>query len=306
MINTKAFQFKVNKPPPSQNILCTYKGETIMSDDNITMLLGKKKTGKGIICQDFLHGSLSSGYSPLGFKWGKCPVDKKVYYFDTELSKSEFYTRLDILYKVIGENIYKLEAFNIKEMSIIERRKFIVDILNKKNDAYFIIIDVVSDLLIDFNSITESGEVLDLLQEVSVKNNAPILTTLHLNPSDNIGHVTKGRGHLGTLLGNKSQSTILTSKKQKKFKATFSDLRNGDLTDEEIHFIYNKKTLYKGVINNIDERDKKATCQMLNEKPCTLPELIKSNCNNTPKAIYERWVKENFNKRKGVKGKYFV
>lgn len=303
---TKAYKFNINQPPnKSRNILCSYKDAIIFSDDNISVLLGKKKTGKSIACQDFITGALYGGTSPLGFKWKECPKDKYVYYFDTELSTREFYDRLKLLSSNGEESLEKLQAYNIKGLSYNKRREFIQE-ATKRGDAYMIIIDVVSDLLIDFNSITESVEVVDIVQEVSLINNCPILLTLHLNPSDNIKQVTKGKGQLGVLLGNKTQSTLITSKIRLKnyFDLSFVDLRNGYLDNEHIKYMYDKDSLYKRIAYNKEEH----IDAILKETPMSINELVSKMSPFMTRHSIEKYVKSNksIKKRSGTKGKYYL
>lgn len=230
-----------------------YNGADIMSNENISSIIGKKKSRKTLLLLDIVRAAIT-GHSSLGFDVKTCPKNKKVYFFDTEMAKIDFYNRLDGLFK--GETPENLVAVNISDMSHKQRRNEIINV----RDAHIIFIDGVADLIIDFNDIHESREVVALIKRVAINNSCPVAVVQHLNPGDP-DFVDKGRGNLGTEIANKQVAAILVKAKGDVSEAKFRDVRNSLMFDKFVfsqdskNFVsLNTKdnaTLEKEVVNNL-------------------------------------------------------
>ena len=69
----------------------------------------------------------------------------------------------------------------------------------------FIVFDVVTDCIENFNDVRESMKFVDLLNETINDHNVTFLCVIHENPA--AGN-DKGRGHLGTELNNKASQVM--------------------------------------------------------------------------------------------------
>lgn len=67
----------------------------------------------------------------------------------------------------------------------------------------FVVLDVTSDCIEDFNKVDKSMELIDMMGRSINEHNVTFLCILHENPRSD-----KMRGHLGTELGNKSSTTM--------------------------------------------------------------------------------------------------
>jgi RecA-family ATPase len=108
------------------------------------------------------------------------------------------------------------EAETTEKVAILEKR-----IMRVKPDIVFI--DGIRDLLIDFNNIQQSHEIITRLLKLSGKYNCAIVCVLHTNKSN---FDTNMRGHLGTELLNKCSDVLEVEKKDNNFTVRHTDSRN--------------------------------------------------------------------------------
>ena len=71
------------------------------------------------------------------------------------------------------------------------------------DNPFFIVLDVSTDCIEDFNRVDKSMELIDLMNMAINEHNVIFLCIIHENPNSN-----KGRGHFGTELMNKSSTVI--------------------------------------------------------------------------------------------------
>ena len=83
---------------------------------------------------------------------------------------------------------------------------FINNIRKDYDGELCIAVDVATDLILDFNSVNETGEILDLFKLWMNKYNCAIIAIIHENPKGD-----KMRGHLGTELLNKASVAMQVS-----------------------------------------------------------------------------------------------
>ena len=83
-------------------------------------------------------------------------------------------------------------------------KAYLKHVRRKHNNHLFIVLDVVTDCIEDFNRTDNSMELTDMLNMAINTYNVTFLCIIHENPSSN----NKARGHLGTELMNKSSTVI--------------------------------------------------------------------------------------------------
>ncbi len=199
---------KISKPEPI--LIQTSTGIALFHYRNIStgaaaMKVGKTKQNIGFVTA-ILH--------PVGFMGYHCPkAEARVLFADTEQDGS------DTLEFVIGVNkclevpensvLDNFKALNMREVEKTERAKHIeAAIIDFKPD--FVIIDGLVDLCIDFNSIAESSATVEMLTTWASKYNCHLHTNIHVNKGANNSET---RGHLGQILRQKGEVTLLLSKK---------------------------------------------------------------------------------------------
>lgn len=85
-------------------------------------------------------------------------------------------------------------------------KNFIAEIrMIHPDDEFLIVIDVLSDLIVDFNSTADSMIAIDFLNEIINDFDCSVVAVLHENPNQN-SKESKMRGHAGTELLNKSSA----------------------------------------------------------------------------------------------------
>jgi len=136
----------------------------------------------------------------------------KIIYIDTEQSDYHILLILKRILDMVGESkMGNLMMFNFDAIDINQRRDFTKELIYNTKGVGLVIIDGIADLIYDTNNIEESSIMASDLRKWSVENDIHILNILHQNPSEN----SKMRGHLGTILTNKSETVIqITSDKE--------------------------------------------------------------------------------------------
>ena len=97
--------------------------------------------------------------------------------------------------------------FNFDALSTENRRNSVETLIYELEGVGVVIIDGISDLIYDTNDIRESAMMVDDLRKWATERDLHIVNVLHQNPSQS----EKMRGHLGTILTNKSETVIQIS-----------------------------------------------------------------------------------------------
>lgn len=193
---------------PKPDAVLFFNNQMVMSRQNISCVTGKAKVGKTflmtLINEAILHkgefqGVLSS-YLPKG--------KDKIIYIDTEQSKYHISLILQRIKAVISvEKLENVLMFNFDALSTEKRRNATETLLYAMEDVGVCIIDGIADLVFDTNDIRESANMVDDLRKWATERDIHIINVLHQNPSQS----EKMRGHLGTILTNKSETVIQIS-----------------------------------------------------------------------------------------------
>lgn len=134
---------------------------------------------------------------------------RNMVYIDTEQAKHRFQKMQKKILQLAGvaQDVPNYRAFQLRGLTIEERRKFIENIMQTTPNVGVLAIDGLVDLCTDFNASQPSRELMQWVMELSDKYKCLIFAVLHLNPGSN-----KVRGHLGTELQNKCDTIIQTKK----------------------------------------------------------------------------------------------
>ncbi|MFT6841495.1 MAG: hypothetical protein ACJASR_000256 [Psychroserpens sp.] len=126
------------------------------------------------------------------------------------------------------------QYFRVSSLKLAERndkrwmlKSYIEKIRGSLPHHIFIVLDVVTDCMFDFNNVSESLEFSDYLNRLCEEQECTILAIIHENPGSG-----KPRGHIGTELMNKASTNFAMSRYSKDvFKLEFKKLRNTGYTD---------------------------------------------------------------------------
>ena len=177
-------------------------GRVLLSRGNLATITGKPKSFK-----TFLNSGICAGVLEDEFLTFSCAIKSaRIMYIDTEQSKSHAQIVQHRIYKLCGYDIMnptpRLVYLTLREYSAKKRlERTIAAIEDWKPDL--VVIDGIRDLVLDFNNLEESGQVVGELMRLSSTCNCGILVVLHQNKND-----ANARGHLGSEICNKSETVV--------------------------------------------------------------------------------------------------
>jgi len=197
---------------PEPEVVLSFFDNMVMTRKNISCITGKAKVGKTFLLTLLNIAILNKGNYQNTLKSYLPKGRDKILYIDTEQSDYHILLILKRIQDCVGESkMDNLMMFNFDAIDIDQRRKFTKELIYNTPDIGLVIIDGIADLIYDTNNIEESSIMASDLRKWSVENDIHILNILHQNPSEN----SKMRGHLGTILTNKSETVIqITSDKE--------------------------------------------------------------------------------------------
>lgn len=198
--------------------IITYNETGIIYPNTINIIQGKKGVHKSrlteIFCGLMLSRNVCSTKKYLGMKRNMM-VHSVVLYVDTERNINDQFPYAIQKIKLLAGYSKEEEPPNLDYISLIdiprserfETLNEYIQVFRTKFEAYnlFIVFDVVTDCVENFNDVRESLKLVDMLNETINKYNVTFLCVIHENPS--AGN-DKGRGHLGTELNNKASQVI--------------------------------------------------------------------------------------------------
>ena len=201
----------------------------VFTRGNISCISGKAKSRK-----TFLINLLTSQFLELSHTAKVIIYDSEQALFHVQRSTKRIHRLLDW---DECKNNSQLRVFALRELSPEQRTEFVADTIARfKPDLVFI--DGVRDLLHDFNNITESSDIVNLLMKLSSENDCHICCVLHENKGD-----ASLRGHAGTELMNKAETVISVSKPPDCNHSTVEPKVCRNLPFEKFHFIVNDNGL---------------------------------------------------------------
>jgi RecA-family ATPase len=198
-----------------------------MPKGDVSSTKAKSKNGKSYLESIFVASLL--GYQ--GMNIHTLYPDGTVVYFDTEQNirnTARLAKRVHILLGWdIKSNNDRFNAYSLRSMPTDERLPYIEKIIsNIKPDL--VVIDGIADLINDFNNIEESSKVIDAIMKMSTQYNCHVSCVLHTNKSAADNNM---KGHLGTLLLQKSSDVYEVKKEGGTFNVTETDSRNIPIED---------------------------------------------------------------------------
>ena len=150
---------------------------------------------------------------------------------DTEQDKGDFATCIRRALRYAGfderQNHDRVTPLYLADVTKEKRR----DMIERAVDSWrpqLVMIDGIRDLLTDFNDLSESGELIDWLQHITVTYGCAVINVLHQNKDKSD---TNMRGHLGTELVNKLYTCWEVTKIDGNFVVKCSDTRGRDIPD---------------------------------------------------------------------------
>jgi len=155
----------------------------------------------------------------------------RVLFFDTEQNKLNTAKVMRRIHSLLGwgdtENTDRLHVYSLRRMDLAVRCEYIAAKVQEYRPTA-VIIDGIADLILNFNDVEESSRLIDWLMKLSADNNCAVITVLHENKSKDDNGM---KGHLGTLLLQKSSDVFQCGKGNGVFTVTETDSRNLPIED---------------------------------------------------------------------------
>jgi hypothetical protein len=201
----------LDKNEPDPDPLISYQNKGLVFPGSVILLQGQKGVFKSSLAESY--ASLLLGQRGANF-FGFSVSDTIVVYIDSERSHSEMVKarrRILTRAKITGNGKGRLFVTSISAASRPYRLSVMEDYMKRHIDGYsqpvFLILDVETDFVTDFNSETETQRFFDSLAFLGHHFGITVLLVCHENPG-----TTKARGHLGTESANKSSNVLRISR----------------------------------------------------------------------------------------------
>ncbi len=203
-------RYRPGSPPPPDDPRLSINGVPMCHAGNLTVVLSGPKRSK----TQFIGAAVSAllgapeGTDLLGWE-SPSSDDGIVIYVDTEQSKRQHWEAMQRVYRRCGESpaIERLESYHVTgqlPMMILQLLKEAVACFgDEPGDIKAIVIDGIADLVESPNDEAECFRLVRELMQLAEKSHAPIITVLHVNPSDH-----KARGHLGSQIERKAETVL--------------------------------------------------------------------------------------------------
>lgn len=192
---------------PKPDVVLSVNGKIISTRKNIFGITGKAKVGKSFLMALINASVLKKG--EFGVLSSYLPKGKDgIIYIDTEQSNYHVSLALKRIKTMIEDSkMDNLKMYAFDSVPTLERYDYTEFLINNTSGVGLVIIDGIADLVKTVNDEIIACDMADTLRRWATINDIAIGYVLHQNPSDN----AKMRGHLGTVLMNKSETVIQIS-----------------------------------------------------------------------------------------------
>lgn len=198
----------IDEPP----VYCRIGKAPAMTAGNFSLLNGKQKSGKTFLTGSIV-ASLISSSTQLEAINGCLPEGKNVIlYFDTEQSPFHATRTVNRICKMAGmPDPDNLLAYGLRPLTPAERLQIIEEKISTTANLGAVVIDGIRDLLtIGINDEAEATSLTSKFLRWTADFNIHMILLLHQNKTD-----LNVRGHVGTELLNKSETTLTVTKDPK-------------------------------------------------------------------------------------------
>lgn len=226
---------KASSPISFSTPFLTRENEGVFFPNTINVIQGKSGVHKSRLVEMILSSVLTQdeqiGY--IGFE-REAEVNHFVSYIDTERNLSDQFPYAVQQIKLLSgfkiedilpefEPISLIDTTRENRFSVLE--KYLAGVRLAKPKAHlFVVLDVITDCITNFNDPRESMKLIDLMNVMINEHNVTFLCVIHENPNSQ----DKARGHLGTELINKSSTVLQIGFEDKELdliKVTFKKCR---------------------------------------------------------------------------------
>ncbi len=202
VVSWKRCQVFADEQIPESEPLLMIGEQIFLCRDNIATIIGKPKCYKTFLTSSFAGAFLSSSFMNLSTP----KKNGKILFLDTEQGKARTQKVQQRINLICGLDIQttndNLIMLSVREFDASKRLEILKEAV-ADNKPDLVLIDGIRDLLVNFNDVEDSNDIVNEMMKLSTDFNCGIITVIHQNKGD-----ANARGHLGSELMNKSQSVI--------------------------------------------------------------------------------------------------
>lgn len=201
-------KYNPDHQPLAEQIMFSIDDKTIGCLSSFCIFSGIPKSGKSTYIAATIASAIK--HDPV-FSIQLQPLHdrNRICLFDTESSEYDFYKQIDKI-KAFG-NVTTLpdniDCFNCREDNPDIIKNLIETYLKYKTDCSILLIDGLLDLLIDYNDVRESRDLINWLKKITKVYNILVIGVLHLGKKD-----LQTLGHFGSQSDRYAQSTLKIEK----------------------------------------------------------------------------------------------
>ena len=221
LADQKIVQSNSKQPIRRASVLLEFNGEPIIRQNTLTIIKGKSGVHKSRVAQmicSILITDDATRRAAIGFKT-EASEPIFVTYVDTERNLTDqFPEAIQSIKKQAGykfdqdvAHFTEFTLINIGRTKRLEAIKKVIHAAKAKVGAQghmVIVLDVISDCIMDFNDITQTYQLTDELAVFMNRRDVSFTGVIHENPDAT--RSTKARGHLGTETKGSKPSSQLT------------------------------------------------------------------------------------------------
>jgi predicted YcjX-like family ATPase len=235
-------KYDKNHIPKPQQVFFKIDNKIIGLMQSFVVFSGLPKNGKST----FISAAIGSAFHNESlFKLNLClPTERnEIALFDTESSEHDFYKNIDRIKKFANCNGIldkRFFAYSLREDEPTQIKAFIEAFLIAHKQCSCVIIDGLLDLILDFNSVIESRQLINWLKKITKKYNCMLVVVLHLGKKD-----LNTLGHLGSMCDRYANSVLKVEKnKERQTFELSSTLLRSDSDFDTISIAYSDDNGY--------------------------------------------------------------
>lgn len=221
---------EMTEPP----VYCKIGNSPTMTAGEFSLITGKAKSGKTFLLGSIV-ASVVSNSKQLDIITGCLPDNKRtVLYFDTEQSTFHAIRTIKRICKLTNSpNPENLIAYGLRPLTPAERLTAIEDAITMTDNLGVVAIDGIRDLLTaGINDEAEATTLTSKFLKWTSEYNMHLILLLHQNKTD-----LNARGHIGTEILNKAETTLSVCKDTKTNTFVVSCEYSRDIAFEDFGFI---------------------------------------------------------------------
>jgi hypothetical protein len=257
-----------------------------MTAGNFSLINGKAKSGKTFLLGSIVASMLNKD-KQLGNILGSLPNDKQnILYFDTEQSTFHATRTIKRICKLINNpNPENLIPYGLRPLTPQERLTAIEDAISTTDNLGAVAIDGIRDLLtMGINDEAEATSLTSKFLKWTADYDMHLVLLLHQNKTD-----LNARGHIGTEILNKAETTLTVTKDTKSNIFVVSCEYSRDISFEDFGFIIDNGEILPADMPK-DERANNKNPQLISDERHieVLDKIFKSESRITYYELYDK------------------